>query len=177
MIDGAKSCPHKNHRSRVKAAVAASGFDGMNPHNVMEFLLFYPIPRRDTNELAHAVIDKFGGVGASLAASEGELCEIEGIGESSARFLRLLGELNRRYLRCSSDAETALDTDEKRGRHALKTLSDTGTALDRPGGSVYLLGAGMSFSCRLDIDTAYVELTSAIISRRKNEMNSETHGM
>ena len=47
---------HDGHRSRLKERFTAYGLDNFNDLNVLELLLFYAIPRRDTNELAHALL-------------------------------------------------------------------------------------------------------------------------
>ena len=48
---------HEGHRSRMKARYRDHGLDNFNDVNVLELLLFYAIPRKDTNELAHALLD------------------------------------------------------------------------------------------------------------------------
>ena len=51
---------HRDHRQRVKARFLAEGLEHFADHNVLELLLFYAIPQKDTNELAHALLDRFG---------------------------------------------------------------------------------------------------------------------
>ncbi len=52
--------PHTGHRERVRAIFLERGFDGMPDHLVLEFLLFYAVPRADTNPIAHRLIQRFG---------------------------------------------------------------------------------------------------------------------
>ncbi len=80
--------PHVNHRSRLRSRFLHYGLDGFEPHNVLELLLFYSIPRRDTNPLAHALLSHFGEIERVFLTEEGELCRVKGIAERSARFLR-----------------------------------------------------------------------------------------
>lgn len=83
--------PHENHRKRVREEFLAHGFDESTPlHKVVEMLLFYCIPRKDTNELAHAVVDKFKTLENILEASHEELKEIEGLGDNAVAFFKLL---------------------------------------------------------------------------------------
>ena len=49
--------PHKGHRQRVKSRALATGIDSFEDHQILELLLFYAIPMKDTNELAHALIN------------------------------------------------------------------------------------------------------------------------
>ena len=52
--------PHENHRARLRETFRKAGVEGMPDHNLLEFLLFYSIPRKDTNELVHRLISTFG---------------------------------------------------------------------------------------------------------------------
>ena len=55
---------HENHRERMKRRFLKEGLDNFEPHNVLELLLFYSIPQKDTNEIAHALIERFGTLSA-----------------------------------------------------------------------------------------------------------------
>lgn len=48
---------HDGHRARMKARFVRNGLDNFDDHSVLELLLFYAVPRRDVNELAHALLD------------------------------------------------------------------------------------------------------------------------
>ena len=48
---------HDGHRARMKARFVRCGLDNFDDHSVLELLLFYAVPRRDVNELAHALLD------------------------------------------------------------------------------------------------------------------------
>lgn len=89
---------HEDHRKRVRARFLAEGLDNFEPHNVLEFLLFYSIPRQDTNEIAHRLIDRFGGVASVFDADINELLTVDGIGENSAVLLKLIPQIARRYM-------------------------------------------------------------------------------
>ena len=64
---------------------------------MLEFLLFWAIPRKDTNSLAHKLINKFGSVSAVFDAPYNSLLEIDGVGESAAVFLKLIPNIARIY--------------------------------------------------------------------------------
>lgn len=76
------------HRERVRERFLREGLSGFADYEVLELLLFYAIPRRDTKGQAHALDDTFGSLYQTLTASEEELCRVTGIGERTARFLR-----------------------------------------------------------------------------------------
>ena len=59
---------HSGHRERVKAEFLARGIEGWSSHRVLELLLFYAIPQKDTNGLAHELIERFGSLAGVLAA-------------------------------------------------------------------------------------------------------------
>lgn len=89
---------HSDHRARMHARVAQYGLDSLAEHEALEYVLFFAIPRRDTNPLAHALIARFGSFAGVLEASEADLCSVPGIGPAAARFLHLLAETDRYYL-------------------------------------------------------------------------------
>ena len=92
--------------------------DNFEPHNVLELLLFYAIPRKDTNELAHVLIDTFGSLKGVFDAPYEELIKVAGIGPNTAALLKLVPSLTRTYY--SSDARSIiLDTSEKSGEYFL----------------------------------------------------------
>ncbi len=86
---------HDGHRRKMKNRFKNEGLDYFENHQVLELLLYYCVPRQDTNPLAHRLIDQFGSVRAVLSASPAELMRVEGVGENIVQFLRLLGEINR----------------------------------------------------------------------------------
>lgn len=87
---------HDGHRERLKGQFLAHGLDGLTDVNVLELLLFFAIPRRDTNELAHALLDRFGSLEAIFDASESELESVPQIGKNAATLIRLLPAVMRR---------------------------------------------------------------------------------
>ena len=79
--------PHENHRARLRRRYLLEGLFHFEPHNVLELLLFFAIPRRDTNETAHALLARFGDIDGVLGAEEGALCGVTGVGRGTAAFL------------------------------------------------------------------------------------------
>lgn len=110
---------HANHRARMKARVRRDGLDGLAEHEALEYLLFFAIPRKDTNELAHRLIDHFGSFCKVLEASEEELQKVEGIGPASAELIHAVLPFCRYYQRQSRGPVTSLRRVEKSIEYAL----------------------------------------------------------
>lgn len=94
---------HKKHRERVRNDFLEHGFnDDTPPHKVLEMLLFFGIPRKDTNEIAHLLLEEFGTVSGVLEAETSDLLRIEGIGENAAALIKLMLPLFKQYQRDKS---------------------------------------------------------------------------
>lgn len=89
--------PHAGHRERLRKDYKKDGLDSFNDHKVLELLLFYGHTRKDTNEIAHALIKHFGSLSAVLDADFDELCSVRGVGEVSATLIMFVRDLFRRY--------------------------------------------------------------------------------
>lgn len=89
---------HDNHRERMRVRGLKDGFDGFATHELLEFLLYNSIPRGDTNETAHLLIEHFGSLDKLFEASVDELTMIPGIGINSALLIKLITELSKRYV-------------------------------------------------------------------------------
>ena len=91
-----KKYPHEGHRDRVKQRFLSVGLDNMSDNEILEMLLFYAIPRRDTNDLAKNLIDKFGTLSDVLAAPIDEL-QKNGLGTASSAYIKMLFSLCEKY--------------------------------------------------------------------------------
>lgn len=92
-----KANRNAGHRERMRQRYLLTGFKGFQPHEIIEFLLFNALPRRDTNKIAHDLINRFGSVAGVLDADVEELCTVDGISKNSAVFLSMLPDLFREY--------------------------------------------------------------------------------
>ncbi len=99
--------PHEKHRERMKNEFLAHGFDDKtSPHRVLELLLFYCVPRVDTNPLAHELINKYKNLSGVLDAPVEELIQFKGITRNNVGLLKMVMPIARIYLK-----ETELDVD------------------------------------------------------------------
>lgn len=101
----------------MRRRLAKTSPAGFADHEIIEMLLYYTFPRKDTNEIAHALIEAFGSIEGMLDADPARLQTVLGVGEGCAVFITLLGELSRRYLTQKisdgTNAREMLDTPEK----------------------------------------------------------------
>ena len=70
---------HSGHRSRIRDKFVASEFDNFNDHEIIEMLLFYSIPRVDTNPIAHELLNHFGSLSSVLDSTIESLKDFDGI--------------------------------------------------------------------------------------------------
>ncbi|MBQ6164482.1 MAG: RadC family protein [Clostridia bacterium] len=102
---------HSGHRDRLRDELLTNGVERMKDYEILEFLLFYCIPRKDTRPIARRLLNKFGSLSAVLDAKENELAEVEGIGKNSAALLTLFPSIAGRYLADrKKDKKTALSS-------------------------------------------------------------------
>ncbi len=81
---------HDGHRKRLKARYTETGITGLRDHEMLELLLTYAIPRRDVNELAHELIERFGSLDGVLSADISQLASVNGVSEHTAILIRLV---------------------------------------------------------------------------------------
>ncbi len=97
---------HAEHRKRVKNRFVENTLDSFQDHEVLEMLLFFGIPYKNTNELSHSLISRFGSLSGVLDADFDQLMTHKGVGYNTAVLLTLMPQLFRRY---------SLDKIENRG--------------------------------------------------------------
>jgi len=91
--------PHEGHRERMREEFLSGGINESTPeHRILELLLFYCVPRIDTNVLAHSLLDKYHNLAGVLDAPIDELCEFPYITRNAATLLKLIMPISRRYM-------------------------------------------------------------------------------
>ncbi len=88
---------HQDHRMRVKESYLKGGIDTMAEHNILELLLFYGIPYKDTNPIAHELMEKYGDLNGVLDAAPADLVKVNGIGENAALLIKLVHDISIKY--------------------------------------------------------------------------------
>jgi DNA repair protein RadC len=90
---------HEGHRQRLTDRFLKEGLEGFEEHEILEYLLFFVLPRVDTNPIAHRLIETFGSLSGVLEAQPEDLAQIEGIGPKAAAFICMFPEIFRAYER------------------------------------------------------------------------------
>ena len=110
---------HTGHRRRMRSRVAENGFSSLEPHEALECLLYITNARKNTNRMAHELIDRFGDFAGVLDASEEDLLTVEGVGPSTARMLHLLPQISRYYGRSRTSTTRCIKTTEQMGSYLM----------------------------------------------------------
>ncbi len=87
---------HKGHRQRMRNLYLNEGIDNFNHHQALELLLFYAFPQRDTNPIAHKLIDQFGSISAVFDAPIVQLKRF-GLTDNTIALLKLIPDFSRIY--------------------------------------------------------------------------------
>ena len=110
---------HDGHREKMRARFLSGGLESYAPHEALELLLYYAIPRRDTNPIAHALMARYGSLSAVLSAPVEDLEKVEGIGESAAVLIHMVAQLSRKASLADAARETALSSSQRAGEYLL----------------------------------------------------------
>lgn len=118
--------PHEGHRERLRERFRQNSLSTFEPHEALELLLSYCIPKRDVNPLAHRLIAHFGSFAQVLDASPDELMQVPGIGAYSATFLSLVAQTAGYYQRDKFSGKPFLLTVPEMGQYCMSLfLNDT----------------------------------------------------
>lgn len=94
---------HEGHRKRMRERILANGPESLQPHELVEFLLFYAIPRRNLNPLAHQLLQHFGTLQSLFSATKEELMQVSGVSAQTAEYLTCVGAAVFEYMQPDSD--------------------------------------------------------------------------
>ena len=166
---------HDGHREKMRQRFMTGGLDAFADHEILELLLYYAIPRRDTNPIAHALMERYGSLPAVLAAPREDLKRTEGIGESAAVLLHLVPQVCRRARLAQVGEDQVLNSSERAGAYLLECFDGESReviyqlCLDRKGKLLACkrLGEGSVASADLDVrrlvENAILTGASAVI--------------
>lgn len=166
---------HDGHREKMRQRFMTGGLDAFADHEILELLLYYAIPRRDTNPIAHALMERYGSLPAVLAAPMEDLKRTEGIGESAAVLLHLVPQVCRRARLAQVGEDQVLNSSERAGAYLLECFDGESReviyqlCLDRKGKLLACkrLGEGRVASADLDVrrlvENAILTGASAVI--------------
>ena len=98
-----KTSLHDGHRDRLREKFIRHGLSSLEPHEVVELMLYAAVPRKDMNPLAHELLEGFGSFPALLDAPIEELMKYKGIGRGSAITIKLFSAIGRFYIESKAD--------------------------------------------------------------------------
>lgn len=98
MGDEKKQNLHEGHRLRVKERFLKHGVESFNEVQLLETLLFYAIPKKDTNDTAHLLLNTFGSFKKVFEADYNDLVKVNGIGDNAASLIKFFQMSSKRYL-------------------------------------------------------------------------------
>jgi len=98
---------HSGHRQRLKKRAHLLGLEGLEKHEILELMLYFFVPRKDTNTIAHRLLDKFGSLAAVLNADFSDLLGVSGMTEKAALFLSRAESYAEWYYKCLTDDTSA----------------------------------------------------------------------
>lgn len=106
---------HSGHRNRLKKRFLTDSLDSFEHHNILELLLFYAVPRIDTNVIAHNLINEFGSISEVFNAPVDRLTKVTGVTENAAILIHLVPQLSRIYMENLVSDKDFLDSSIKIG--------------------------------------------------------------
>ena len=108
---------HSGRRGRVRSRFINEGLEHFEDHEVLELLLYYAIPCKDTNELAHKLVNEYGGFSEVVDQSHDELMNNMGLSYNTSVLLELIPELCRRYMTSRWGEKVILNSAQKAGEY------------------------------------------------------------
>ncbi len=115
-----EKAPHSGHRERMRKRFLEQGIESFEPHEMLEILLYYSVPRRDTNELGHLLLQHFGSISAVFEADIDELMQVKGITENTAALIKMIPAMARVYLSDRREQHILLDDSRKIGEYLVQ---------------------------------------------------------
>lgn len=114
---------HTGHRKRVRERYLEEGLDSFSDHQVVELLLYYSIPQRDTNDLAHRMINEFGNLRDLLEAHPKDIQRRCNVNINTAILISLAAPLSRRYLKQKWEARPLINSSSKAGDYCVSLFA------------------------------------------------------
>lgn len=114
---------HEGHRERIRNKYVNKGIEVFEQHEILEMLLFYAIPRKNTNDIAHRLLEACGSLSAVFDAPIDILMQ-QGLSYNAAVLLHMIPDLSRAYQSDKFDNEEKIITDENIGKKMVHLFAD-----------------------------------------------------
>lgn len=171
---------HDKHRERMRRRFREGGLNGFADHEALELLLYYAIPRRDTNPIAHALLERFGSLAGVFSAPIEALKQVDGVGDSAAVLLRLAPLAAQRARLAEAERELILNSRESIGAYLLELFSQERDeavyqiCLDRKGKLLSCKRLGEGGACTVSLDIRKL-VENALLSSASSVVLAHNH--
>ncbi len=108
-----KSDLHKGHRQRLKKRYLNNGISSFQEHELLELILFFAVPRKDTNEIAHELLNEFGSLPNVLNANPQYLKSFKNMTANASFLLKLIKDISYKYYVNDEFFKEIIDSEEK----------------------------------------------------------------
>lgn len=160
---------HNGHRERLRKRFWEFGSEPFHDHELIELLLFYGIPRKNTNEIAHELIERFHSINGILTASVDELCKVDGIGRKTAEFIKMFGDVCREQNQNDQTVFSPKNSEEYQN-YFRKSFQDS------PDGSCLIMCPGTNCRIKFEKEGIFngsvdiIQITNKLIKRECNSV-------
>ena len=96
---------NEGHRARLREEFLKTNEEALPDYKLLEMLLFYGIPRKDTRQIAKVLLSKFGSLAGVLEATTDELVAVNGVTSNAACLIKLVLPLAKRCIEGNSGRE------------------------------------------------------------------------
>ena len=115
---------HEGHRDKLRNRfIHDKGFENFEDHQILELLLFYALPRMDTNPLAHELLEQFGSLKGVLEARPEQLMQVKGIGSKGATLISMVVPLTKVWHRCAMETPVRIGNSREAENYCLSILA------------------------------------------------------
>lgn len=119
---------HAGHRARMRERyIKDNGLDSFAEHEVLELLLYYSIPQRDTNELAHKLLREYGNLANLFDAHPLDISRRCNVSGNTAVLISMMPQLAKRYFQSKWDKNTRLVTSQSAGQYLIDLFGGRNT--------------------------------------------------
>ena len=84
---------HLGHRERMRRKLVTYGGEIFDTYELLEMLLYFVIPQKDTNPISKRLLATFGGLDGVLSSGCEDLAAVDGIGKAAAGYISFVGKL------------------------------------------------------------------------------------
>ena len=119
---------HGGHRGRVRERyLNENGLDSFAEHEVLELLLFYCIPQKDTNELAHKMLKEYGSLANLFDAHPLDIAKRCNVNANTSVLIGMIPQLAKRYFRSKWEKNVRLVSSQLAGQYLIDLFAGRNT--------------------------------------------------